>query len=128
MKGGFGNVDGVWVCGHPLVAGVATALRVNLIEVARLKQTTDKMNGNMEVLYEYLISTEFRQRVEAIVEAFAEMKDDLEKERATMERVWAKRDKQIRQVATNVHGMVGEFQAITPAFPKIKRLELPSPD
>lgn len=127
-KTGLGTIDGVWICSHPLVPAVATALRATLIEVQRYKQGADSASGDMQRLYEYLMSTEFRNRVEAIVEAFQDMRQDLDRERSSMERLWAKREKQIQQVMGSVHGMVGDFQAISPAFPKIKRLELPSPD
>ena len=41
---------------------------------------------------------EFRQRVEAIVEAFDRMREDLEQERRAAERQWARRAKQIEAV------------------------------
>ncbi|MBI3682423.1 MAG: DUF2130 domain-containing protein [Acidobacteria bacterium] len=73
------------------------------------------------------MSTEFRHRVEAIVEAFVTMRDDLHKEKQATEKNWAKREKHLDLVLLNVSGMVGEIQAITPSFPRIKRLELPPP-
>lgn len=80
----------------------------------------------MELLYEYLSGTEFKHRVEAIVEAFRSMQDDLEKERRTTEKLWAKREKQIQLVVGNVSGMYGDMQAIVgQSLPKIRRLELP---
>jgi hypothetical protein len=123
----FAQVDGVWVTGFPLALCLATALRTNLIQVAGLKQSS---KGNhekkMELLYEYLSSTEFRQRIEAIGESFRSMQDDLEKERTTMERHWAKRETQIRLVVQNVSGMYGDMQGIVgPSLPNIRRLELP---
>jgi hypothetical protein len=53
------------------------------------------------------------------------MRDDLQKEKQFVEKSWAKREKQLEIVQQNVSGMVGDFQGIAPAFPKIKRLELP---
>lgn len=38
-----------------------------------------------------------------------------------------KREKHLDLVLHNVSGMIGDIQAITPAFPRIKRLELPGP-
>jgi hypothetical protein len=85
-----------------------------------------KTEKKMEVVYQYLMSTEFRQRVEAIVEAFVTMRNDLHLEKQATERNWAKREKHLDLVLQNVSGMVGDIQAITPAFPRIKRLELSS--
>ena len=40
----------------------------------------------------------FRQRVEAIVEAFSTMHEDLDKERKAIMKQWAKREEQIERV------------------------------
>jgi hypothetical protein len=122
----FGQIQGVWVTSFPLVPGVAAALRANLTDMARMKLSA-KGRTHMEALYNYLLSTEFRHRVEAIVEAFVAMKDDLHKERQTIERYWAKREKHIGLVFQSISGMIGDIQAVAPAFPKIRRLELPGP-
>jgi hypothetical protein len=124
----FAQVDGIWVTEFSLAVGVATALRTNLMQVAILKQSSKGKHEKMELLYEYLSSTEFRQRIEAIVESFRSMQDDLGKERQTMERQWAKREKQIQLVVQNISGMYGDMQGIVgQSLPKIRRLELPAP-
>ena len=113
--------------GFSVVSPLATALRSNFIELARFRMTDQGKSEKMAIVYQYLISTGFRQRVESIVEAFTTMKDDLDKEKQTIEKGWAKREKHLNLVLHNVSGMVGDIQAITPAFPRIKRLELPMP-
>jgi len=120
----FGQVSGVWVAEFSVAPALAVALRANLIDVARVRLSADGKAGKMEVLYQYLMSTEFRQRVEAIVETFATMREDLEKERQTIQRQWAKRETQMRLVVENLAGAIGDIQAIVPSFPKIRRLEL----
>lgn len=123
----FAQVEGIWVTELSLVIGVATALRTNLSQAALLKQSSQGKHEKMELLYEYLSSTEFRHRIEGIVEAFRSMQDDLDKERQTMEKQWAKRDMQIQLVVQNVAGMYGDMQGIAgQSLPKIRRLELPS--
>ena len=126
IRGGFGQYSGVWITDFPLVPGLAAALRANLIEVARIRGTAQGRPEKMELLYQYLMSTEFRQRVEAIVEAFQTMKEDLDKEKQATQKGWAKREKNLELVLQGVSGMVGDIQAIAPAFPKIRRLELPA--
>lgn len=124
----FAQVDGVWVTEFPLVLGVATALRTNLVQAALMKQSSKGRHEKMELLYEYLSSTEFKHRIEGIVEAFRTMQDDLDKERQTIERQWAKREKQIQLVVQNVAGMYGDMQGLVgQSLPKIRRLELPEP-
>src|SRR5690606_37194139 len=60
----------------------------------------------------YLTGPRFRHRVEAIVEKFTDIQADLEKERKTMTRLWAKREAQIRGVIESTGGMYGDLQGI----------------
>ena len=76
-------------------------------------------------MYRYLSGVEFRQRVEAVVEAFTAMRHDLEQERRAAERQWARRSRQIDAVTFNVSGMYGDIQGLIPSLPSIALLELP---
>lgn len=120
---GFGYRDGVWICDLKLTAALATALRVNLESVSREKGMSVGKNEKMEILYTYLTGVEFKQRVEAIVEAFTGMDDGLKKERMVYEKLWAEREKQIRKVITNTVGMYGDLSGLV-TLPQIKSLEL----
>lgn len=51
----------------------------------------------------------FRHRIEAIVERFFDMQTDLDRERKTMTRSWAKREEQIRGVIESTAGMYGDL-------------------
>jgi hypothetical protein len=122
---GFSQVKGVWVTSFHLAMGLALALRANLIEVAGAKQSIVGKNEKMESIYNYLSGTEFKQKVEAIVEAFATMHSDLTKEKAAMEQLWGKREQQIKKVMLNTARMYGDMQGIIGAsLPEIKSLEL----
>jgi hypothetical protein len=66
----------------------------------------------MEMLYSYLTGPRFRQRVQAIVEAFSNMKEDLDKEKKAITKQWAKRDEQIDRVMQATVGMYGDMQGI----------------
>src|SRR4051812_29371821 len=80
----------------------------------------------MELVYAYLTGPTFRHRVEAIVEKFSDMRDDLDRERKTMTRLWAKREAQIQGVLEATVGMYGDLQGIAgKALPEIAALELP---
>ena len=48
----------------------------------------------------------------AIVEKFSDMHDDLEKERKTITKLWAKREEQIDRVMQATVGMYGDLQGI----------------
>jgi len=122
---GFSQVKGVWVTSFPLAMGLALALRENLLEVANAKQAAVGKAEKMEAIYNYLSGTEFKQKVEAIVEAFVTMNTDLIKEKVAMEKLWSKREQQIKKVVISTARMYGDMQGIIGAsLPEIKSLEL----
>jgi hypothetical protein len=121
----FDLIDGVWVA-HPRCAlPVAVALRQGLIDVSSSRLVQQGQQTKMEQVYDYLTGTKFRQRMEAVVEKFNDMRDDLDKERKFMGRQWAKRETQILAVVDSTVGMVGDLQAIAgKAMPEILNLDV----
>ncbi len=125
----FGFLDGVWVTDFASAAGIALALRYNLIQLAYARNAVESTNDKKELIYHYLTGPRFHQRVEAILEAFTAMKDDLEAEKHAMERLWAKRETQINRVLQSTAGMHGDLEGIIgSALPEVKILTLPSGD
>jgi hypothetical protein len=121
----FGRIDGVWIVSLRAWPALATALREQLIQVAFARAASEGKREKMEVLYEYLSGDEFRHRVEAIVEAFSALQDQLHKERRAMERLWSEREKQIERIITNTAGMYGDIHGLIGAgMPEIQLLAL----
>lgn len=108
----FDLIDGIWVTNPRSTIPVAIVLRHALIELAVARQAGEGQQTKMEMVYQYLTGPRFRHRVEAIVEKFTEMQEDLDKERKTMTRLWAKREGQIRTVIDSTAGMYGDLQGI----------------
>ena len=123
----FELVEGVWVT-HPKAAlPVALILRHSLLELALARQSFEGMQTKTEMIYQYLTGPRFRQRVEAIVEAFTTMQDDLDKERKVIMKQWAKREEQIMRVMGATVGMYGDLQGIAgKSLQEIEGLELKS--
>ena len=108
----FEMVEGVWVT-HPRAAlPVAMILRQSLLEIAMARQASEGQQTKTEMIYQYLTGPRFRQRVEAIVEAFSTMQEDLDKERKAIMKQWAKREEQIERVMGATVGMYGDLQGI----------------
>jgi hypothetical protein len=108
----FDFIEGVWVTSPRHVLPVAIALRHTLIELSAARQASEGQQTKMEMVYQYLTGPRFRHRVQAIVEKFSDMHDDLQKERKTMTKLWAKREEQIRCVVEATAGMYGDMQGI----------------
>ena len=86
-------------------------------------------NEKMEAIYEYLAGPEFRQKIEAIVESFASLQGQINKERRAMEGIWKERGKQLERIMKSTIGMYGEMRGIIGAtLPEIKSLELEAPE
>ncbi len=125
----FDQIDGVWVVSPHLAIPVAITLRHATIQYAFARQTSEGQQTKTELVYEYLTGPRFRHRVEAIVEKFSEMREDLEKERKSMMRMWAKRDAQITGVIDSTAGMYGDLQGIAGrSLQEIEGLSMPMLD
>ncbi|MBX7150093.1 DUF2130 domain-containing protein [bacterium] len=122
----LGNMDGVWIVDFQAAMGLATVLRSAMIDLAQAQAAAEGKNEKMEMMYTYLSGQEFRQRIEAIVESFSAMKEDLDSEKRAMEKIWSKREKQIERVLLNTSRLYGELQGIIgQSLQPISNLELP---
>lgn len=121
----FELIDGVWVT-HPRAAvPVAMVLRNTLLEVAGARSAMDGQQTKTEMIYHYLTGPRFKQRVEAIVEAFSSMQEDLNKERKVIMKQWSKRETQIERVMQSTVGMYGDLQGIAgQSLQEIEGLEM----
>ena len=91
------------------------------------RQVNLGLQSKAELVYQYLTGPHFRQRVEAIVEAFSSMREELDDERMVITRQWAKREKQIDRVMASTVGMYGDLQGIAgKSVLEIGSLELPA--
>ena len=125
----FDLIEGVWVTGTSSAIPIAVALRQSLIELSAARQANEGQQTKMEMVYQYLTGPRFRHRIEAIVEKFSDMQADLDKERKTITRSWAKREAQIRGVIESTVGMYGDLQGIAgQALPEIDSIDTLSLD
>lgn len=132
MPAGFermGIKDGVWICTYEEFKGLCTVLRETVIQIGLAVASQENKGDKMHMLYDFLTSNTFRMQVEAIVEGFSCMKNDLEKEKRAMQRIWKEREKQIDKVITNTIDMYGSIKGIAGnAIQPVQALELPEGD
>lgn len=117
--------EGVWLVRPELVKALAEALRTVLIESNRQKGIAEGREESMEAVYNYVTSPQFAQKVRAVVEAYQQMRDDLDKEKAAMQRLWKKREGQLERITSNMLGMCGELQGVSQeALPQLDDIGL----
>jgi hypothetical protein len=106
----FGQMEGVWITGPKCAMPVAMSLRESLVLMNGVRAAGEGQQTKSALMYDYLTGPRFRHRIEAVVEKFSEMQDDLASERkATMKR-WAKREQQLHTVLDSTAGLYGDLQ------------------
>ncbi|MBI4428205.1 MAG: DUF2130 domain-containing protein [Ignavibacteriales bacterium] len=119
--------DGVWVCDLQSAIGLATSLREGLIKLSEAQNALAGKSEKRELVYRYLCSPEFEHRIQAIVDAFSSMREGLEGEKKSMNKIWAQREKEIGKVLENTAGLYGDLKGIIGrSLPEVKALELPA--
>jgi hypothetical protein len=122
----FAVTEGVVVAAPIYALSVAGILRRSLLQIAMAKLTAEQSSEKLQELYEYLQSESFRHRFESFAEGIRGLHEDLETEKRSMERVWKRREIQIKRVSLNISRMYGELQGVMGnSLPEIRVLSLP---
>ena len=128
----FDIIDGVWVASPRFALPLASVLRQSLIDLADARVVGEGQQTKMELIYNYLTGTGFKQRVHALVEQLTEMEESLRKEQKWMTSKWAERGMQLELILKATAGMYGDLRGIAGrSLPQVEGLTLPalgSPD
>ncbi len=120
-------MDNIWVSDYGTFRGIALALRAKLIQVHQAKASAVNKGEKMDFLFSYLTGTQFKQRIEAILESYQTLRLDLDKERKVIQKMWASREQQIERALSSSITMYGEIHGIVGAsLPRIESLEFES--
>lgn len=123
---GFGMVETIFVTDLPSAISVAYLLRQQLMRVHSAQIANSDKTTKAEIVYNYLISNEFKQRIEVWVEYFRERQEKINKERVYFTKKWQEEEKSIHKVIATTSGIYGDLQGlIGNALPKVGYLELP---
>ena len=123
------RIDGIWVCDFASAIGLALVLRHALLAFAQAQVVEANRSQALSEVYEYICGQEFQHRLTNTVKAAVAMKEDLDAERRSSERGFAKREKQIEMLLRNNAGLYGELQAIVGGgLRPVEALELPAGD
>ena len=121
----MGMLEGVWICTYEEFKGLSLVLRESVIKLSESISSQENKGDKMHLLYDFLTGNAFKMQVEAIVEGFSGMKNSLESEKRSMQKIWKVREKQIDQVIENTIDMYGSIRGIAGnAVQPIQALEL----
>lgn len=125
----FMRQNDVWITCVAAARPVAEAMRATLVEMHKLRQANAGRSEKMEVLYNYVCSPQFAQRMKAVVDSAAAMRKELEEEKRAYGRIWQKRERQIDRLTGGMVAIVGDLQGIGEgALPQLESIAaLPRP-
>jgi len=122
---GIGQKDGIWICNFSSLKLAVHILRKAVIDISFTEAKHVGKSDKMSLLYNYLTGNEFKLQVEAIVEGFTQMQEDLDAEKRAMKRLWKKREKQLDKVVDSTLSMHGSITGIAgSAIKSISSLDL----
>jgi hypothetical protein len=122
----FGKKDGIWICSFEEVEALTHALRHTMLRIDEIKVSNEGRGEKMQVLYQYLTGSEFRQQMEAIVNGYVNMRNQIDTEKRSMKRQWKEREKQLDIIIDGATDMYGSIKGIAGnAIQSVAALELP---
>ena len=104
----FGCVGGTWVTNYESHAGLAVALRAQIVACANHVTIA----GNLDRLTQYLRGPEFRTRVETVVSAVSTLQHQLTREQQFVTKSWAERDKLMCRLSHNIAAFSGDLEVV----------------
>lgn len=111
IDGSMGIVDGVWIIDYSLAIPVAEIMRQKLIDVAREKYLVqNRSKGNEEQVYDYILSHEFGQEIEAAFEVQKTLVEQVNREKAAFEKQWKIRLELAEKLAKSTARVIGTLQ------------------
>lgn len=126
IDGDIALYNGVWVCKPPLARVLATLLRSGLLDLGLQKSLAEDRGTKADALYNFVTSHEFAHQIEAMVETFMEMNQQITKERTQLNRNWAEREAQCQRLLQGTARIMGSMKGHVgqSAMPRIKGLEI----
>lgn len=104
--------DNIWSVKPRYAIMLATLLRQILIKVFIANRNAQGKDSKVELMYNYLTSGEFANRVNYIIESYDEMKKQIDTEKRQAEKRWAAQEKILQKTINNLYGMGGDLQGI----------------
>ncbi len=121
----FGEVDGIWVCSFAEFKAIALLLRSNLCRIGEVLAAQENKGEKMNLVYNYVTSIEFKQKLEAAFESYRDMQEDLMREKMLFTAQWSKREKKLMKAMENLASLYGDVRGIAGgAVQEISGLEL----
>jgi hypothetical protein len=122
----IGSMRGVLITTFSLAVCLAETLRVNMALLGQTRLALGGQDDQKSRVFQYFTSPQFHERMATIADQFQQMQADLAREKAAMNRTWAKREKQIETIVSSTAKFTGELQSLYGrSLPKLPQFALP---
>jgi hypothetical protein len=124
----FNRIEGVWVTSPACALPLAIALRQAISDTWMAHRAMEGRSEKEALVYAHVTSAEFLHRISLMVEAILSLREQHEKEKTALRRIWAEREKQFDRLMSGTASIYGGFRGIVGAtLPEIAGLSLPEP-
>lgn len=119
------NINKVWVATYPHAITLAGLLRDQLLSVAKQKAISSKSASDAQTLFDYMTGYEFANQMEAIIETYLGLNEQIIKEKMAFEKQWKQREMQLTKMYKSVLQIAGSLTGIAgPNMPQIKGIDV----
>ena len=105
--------QGVWVADVASAMTLIRSLRWGLQESHLQKRIAGQSGEASAMLYDFVTSTDFRNRVQTILKTYATMRESLLKERRAMEKMWKTREAQLEFLSGHTTHVIANIEVKT---------------
>lgn len=105
--------ENLWICSFEAFKALTFVLRASLLRVDDVRIVQANQGEKSKMLYEYLMSNEFKSQLKAVHDTFANMHASLIKEKNASIKNFKKREKEIDRIMLNLSGIVGSINGIS---------------
>lgn len=107
-----GHRDRVWIGNYSTLKLLSVALHTSLVGIASAKLASDNKDEISDLLFRYVTGPEFRQKVEAMIDTYKDMKETIDREKRASIARWSKQEKQIDKVIAITAGTYGDLRGL----------------
>jgi len=108
-----GLKDGVWVCRFDEFKIISNLLRDSIIKIDVATGHNKNRKEKMELLYDYIFGTEFKNDLNNMMGVFESMQRELTREKTQMMNHWKKREKHLEMIIQATSSIGGSITGIS---------------
>jgi len=109
----IGKEKSIWICSYEEFEGVAAMLREAVVAVFESKQSQENKGDKMIQLYDYLNGNDFKQKWDAILIGFGNMKKSIDKQRTFYNTTLAEQEQIANSIIINANNFLGSIKGIS---------------